>query len=80
MLHNAILALGTAFSDDPAIRDLKSRMYFLEKAKTYQEDECSRPNLCVVNALSLIGSFHSSQGDPTLGYVVFGEPCNAPFC
>ncbi|KAJ3560388.1 hypothetical protein NP233_g10873 [Leucocoprinus birnbaumii] len=72
MLHNALLALGTAFSDDPDIRDLKARMYFLEKAKGYMEDECSRPHLCVVNALSLIGSFHSSQGDPTLGYVFFG--------
>ncbi|KAF9453398.1 hypothetical protein P691DRAFT_755650 [Macrolepiota fuliginosa MF-IS2] len=72
MLHNAILALGTAFSDDPTIRDLKARMYFLDKAKSYWEDECSRPHLCVVQALSLIGSFHSSQGEQTLGYVFFG--------
>lgn len=73
MLHNAILALGTGFSDDPAIRNLKSRTYFLEKAKSYIEEECSKPRLCVVQALSLIGGFHSSQGDQTLGYVFFGD-------
>ncbi len=73
MLHNAILAVGTAFSDNPAVRDLRARMYFLEKAKSYLEEECSRPHLSVVQALSLVGSFHSSQGDRTLGYVVFGE-------
>lgn len=73
MLHNAILAVGTAFSDVPAIRDLRSRMYFLEKANSYFDEECSRPQLCVVQALALIGSFHSSQGDRTLGYIFFGE-------
>lgn len=73
MLHNALMAIGTAFSDDPTIRDLRTRMYFVEKAKTYMEDECSKPHLSVVNALSLLGSFHSSQGDQTLGYVFFGE-------
>jgi hypothetical protein len=73
MLHNAILALGATFSDDPTIRDLRTRTCFLEKAKSYIEDECSRPHLSVVNALSLIGSFHSGQGDQTLGYVFFGE-------
>ncbi|XP_006455146.1 hypothetical protein AGABI2DRAFT_209475, partial [Agaricus bisporus var. bisporus H97] len=72
MLHNAVLALGTGFSDDPTIRDLKTRLYFLEKAKSYIENECSRPHISVVNALSLIASFHSSQGDQTLGFIYFG--------
>jgi hypothetical protein len=73
MLHNAILALGTAFSDVPTLRDLKTRLYFLEKAKSYIEVECSRPHISVVNALSLIASFYSSQGDQTLGFVYFGK-------
>jgi hypothetical protein len=73
MLHNAILALGTAFSNVPTIRDLKTRLYFLEKAKSYIEDECSRPHISVVNALSLIASFYSSQSDQTLGFVYFGK-------
>jgi hypothetical protein len=73
MLHNALIALATAFSDDPRIRDLNSRQFFARKAKSYIEAECQRPNISVVHALSIIGSFHSSQGDQTLGYMYFGE-------
>lgn len=72
MLHNALIALASAFSDDPRIRDLNSRQFFARKAKSYIEQECQRPNISVVHALSIIGSFHSSQGDQTLGYMYFG--------
>ncbi|KAJ7151924.1 fungal-specific transcription factor domain-containing protein [Mycena crocata] len=72
MLHNALIALATAFSDDPRIRDLKSRQYFAAAAKNYIEEECQRPNISVVHALSILGSFHSSQGDQMLGYMYFG--------
>jgi hypothetical protein len=73
MLHNALMSLATAFSDDPRIRDLSSRQYFARKAKTYMEAECHRPNISVLHALSILGSFHSSQGEQTLGYVYFGQ-------
>ncbi|KAF8892873.1 hypothetical protein BD779DRAFT_1507469 [Infundibulicybe gibba] len=72
MLHNALLALATAFSDDLRIRDLKARQYFAVAAKNLIESECQKPNLSVVHALSILGSFHSSQGDQTLGYLYFG--------
>lgn len=73
MLHNALMSLATAFSDQPRIRDLNSRQYFARKAKDYIESECQRPNISVVHALSILASFHSSQGDQTLGYLYFGE-------
>jgi hypothetical protein len=73
MLHNALIALAMAFSDDPQIRDLESRQQFARKAKSYIEAECQRPNISVVHALSIIGSFHSCQGDQTLGYMYFGK-------
>jgi len=73
MLHNALLALATAFSDDPRIRDLKTRNRFAQLAKSYVEKECQSPNISVVHALSILGSFHSAQGDNTLGYIYFGE-------
>jgi len=73
MLHNALVALATAFSDDPRIRDLKSRQYFARRAKSYIDTECERPNISVVHALSILGSFHSSMGDQTLGYLYFGQ-------
>jgi hypothetical protein len=72
MLHNALVACALAFLDDPRFRDLKARQYFADKAKSFLEDECQKPNISVVQALSLIGSFHSSQGDQTLGYLYFG--------
>ncbi|EDR10666.1 uncharacterized protein LACBIDRAFT_317399 [Laccaria bicolor S238N-H82] len=41
MLHNALIALETAFLDDPNIRDLKSRRCFADAAKCYLEVEFS---------------------------------------
>lgn len=73
MLHNALVALATAFSDDSRIRDLRARQCFARKAKGYIEAECHSPNISVVHALSILASFHSSQGDQTLGYLYFGE-------
>jgi hypothetical protein len=73
MLHNALMALATSFSDNPRVRDLKSRQYFAQLAKSYIDKECQSPNISVVHALSILGSFHASQGDQTLGYMYFGE-------
>lgn len=72
MLHNALLALATAFSDDARLRSVRTRAWFAERAKSYVEHECARPNVSVVHALGLIASFHSGQGDQTLGYLYFG--------
>jgi len=73
MLHNALIALALAFLDEPKFRDLKSRQYFANTAKSFIEAECQKPNLSVVHALSILASFHSSQGDQTLGYMYFGK-------
>ncbi|EDR01153.1 uncharacterized protein LACBIDRAFT_312485 [Laccaria bicolor S238N-H82] len=72
MLHNALVALGTAFLDDPNIRDLKSRRCFADTAKCYLEVECQKPQLSVVHALDFLAAFHASQGDQTLGFLYFG--------
>ncbi|KAF9011740.1 hypothetical protein BDQ17DRAFT_1503158 [Cyathus striatus] len=72
MLHNALVALACCFSDDPRICDLNSRQYFAEEAKKYIEEECRRPTLSGIHALSTLASFYSSQGDQALGYAYFG--------
>lgn len=72
MLHNALVALALALLDDPELTDLKTRLRFASTAKSFIEDECRRPNLSVVQALSILASFHSSQGDQTLGYMYSG--------
>ena len=72
MLHNALIAVATAFSDDPLVKDLKTRQVFANEAKGYLERECQMPNISVVHALSMLGSFHSGLGEQTLGYLYFG--------
>lgn len=72
MLHNALLAVATAFSDDPAIKDPITRQKFSDKAKSYLEDECERPKLSAMTALSILANYHSSENHATLGYIYFG--------
>ena len=72
MLHNAILALATAFSDNPNIRNNQMRDRLAQKAKEYLETECQKPNLSVINALNTLASYHSSRGEQSLGYLYFG--------
>ena len=73
MLHNSLVALALAFSDDPRFRDLQARKYFVDAAKSYMETECQQPNISVVQALSFLGSFYGSQGDQGLGFLYFGS-------
>ncbi|KAI0260216.1 hypothetical protein BC834DRAFT_973601 [Gloeopeniophorella convolvens] len=72
MLHNAMLAVATAFSDDPMIKDPAARRQFADSAKSYLEDECELPKLSAMTALSLLANYHSSENHPTLGYIYFG--------
>ncbi|KAJ3799488.1 hypothetical protein GGU11DRAFT_679358, partial [Lentinula aff. detonsa] len=72
MLHNALLAVAAGFSDKPQVREYKARKCFADEAKRLMESEVQRPNVSVVHALSMLGSFHSSSGEQGLGYVYFG--------
>ncbi|KIY71692.1 hypothetical protein CYLTODRAFT_368800 [Cylindrobasidium torrendii FP15055 ss-10] len=72
MLHNALIALASAFSDDVRIRDYKSRKYFADEAKRLWEVEAAKPNIAVVHALAILASFHSTNGEQTIGYMYFG--------
>jgi hypothetical protein len=67
MLHNALLAVATAFSDDPAIKDPATRQLFADKAKSFLENECELPKLSVITALSILANYYSSTNHPTLG-------------
>ncbi|KAH6911585.1 hypothetical protein BKA70DRAFT_860549 [Coprinopsis sp. MPI-PUGE-AT-0042] len=71
MLHNALLAVGLALLDEP-FRSLEFRRHFGNEAKSYCDLECSQPNLSTVHAVSMLGTFFSSSGDQTLGFVYFG--------
>lgn len=72
MLHNALAALALTFLDDPKFRDLKTRQYYIDKAKSFMEAECRHPSISVVQALSFLGSSYASQGEQVLGFLYFG--------
>ncbi|KAJ7062679.1 fungal-specific transcription factor domain-containing protein [Mycena amicta] len=72
MLHNALLALGSAFSEDPSVRAISSRRSIAAHAKSFIEAEVMRPDISVVNGLATLASFHSGHGEVMLGYMYFG--------
>jgi hypothetical protein len=72
MLHNSILALALAYSDNPYLSRLKTRALFVDQAKRYLEAECARPSLACVHALGYLASYYSGQGEQNLGFLFFG--------
>jgi hypothetical protein len=78
MLHNALLALATGFSDDPLIRDIRSRQHFANAAKSFIDSDSRTPNITVLQALSILGTFHSGEGEQNLGYMYFGKKQHVP--
>ena len=72
MLHNSILALALAYSDNPYLSKLKTRALFVDQAKRYLEAECARPSLACVHALGYLASYYSGQGEQNLGFLFFG--------
>lgn len=72
MLHNSVLALSTAYSDDPLIKDIRYRKMYARKAKSYIEADCQRPTIPLITALGVLAAFHSAAGEQSLGYLYFG--------
>lgn len=71
-LHNALLAVASAFSHSPEIASAPARAFFADKAKGYVEAECAHPSMSCVLALSILASFYSGMGMQTLGFMYFG--------
>ncbi|KAF7360375.1 Zn(2)-C6 fungal-type domain-containing protein [Mycena venus] len=61
MLHNAILCLSLAFSDEPYLRDPKTRLCFATAAKTLHA--YTKADLSTVQAMNFLGSFYSDIGE-----------------
>ena len=77
-VQNALLAVATAFSDDPLVRARQNRELFAKKAKAMLEDEVSKPSLSTVMGFSLLGTFHSGGNEHGLGFMYFGEFSSGP--
>ncbi|KAJ7291319.1 hypothetical protein C8J57DRAFT_1491814 [Mycena rebaudengoi] len=72
MLHNAIMAIAAVYSDDPHINDWTSREYFATEAKRCLESECQKPDIGLIHALGLLGTYHADLGASILGDLYFG--------
>ncbi|KAH6903222.1 hypothetical protein BKA70DRAFT_603926 [Coprinopsis sp. MPI-PUGE-AT-0042] len=72
MLHNVLVALALNLLDDPVLKATETKELYIAEAKKYIDKECGQPNLSTVHALSTLGTYHSSQGDQTLGFMYFG--------
>ncbi|KAJ6449065.1 hypothetical protein C8R45DRAFT_147581 [Mycena sanguinolenta] len=61
MLHNALLSVSAAFSDNPYLRNPETRRYFALTAQAYFDIKKSDPN--TINGLSYIGAFYIDRGE-----------------
>ena len=74
MLHNAILALATAYTDSEPLRDVKNRMEFARKAEEYIAREFERPTLSGVQAFAYLADFYLDLGQK-VGFVQHSSIC-----
>jgi len=70
MLHNALLSLSTVYSDQAYLRDPKTRLCFVRAAEILQPH--TKPDLSMIQALSLLGTYYSDSGDRIRGELYFG--------
>ncbi|GAA5899523.1 hypothetical protein JCM8208_000581 [Rhodotorula glutinis] len=72
LLHNAILALACALSDDQRAKESGAAKSLARQAKALVEEEGERPTLSTLQGLLLVGSFHSGNRLQGLGYLYSG--------
>ena len=73
MLHNIVVAVALAYSDDRALRERALRDKFISQGKLSLDSECQRPTLSTVQSLDLLSSYYSGMGEQTLGFLHFGS-------
>ena len=72
LLHNAVLSLGLAYSDDPNLAGNEYRKRFAAEAVKYINSEAERPLISTVLGLLALGNFFCSSGLSGLGYLYSG--------
>ncbi|TXT07674.1 uncharacterized protein COLE_04598 [Cutaneotrichosporon oleaginosum] len=72
LLHNYILAVGLAFSDEEHLRAQTTRRLFATEGDRTLDRECSMPCVGTVQGLAIRASWASTMGDYSLGWVYQG--------
>ncbi|KAF7364184.1 Zn(2)-C6 fungal-type domain-containing protein [Mycena sanguinolenta] len=61
MLHNALLSVSAAFSDNPYLRNPETRRYFAQTAQGYFD--MKKPDSNTINGLTFIAAFYIDHGE-----------------
>ncbi|CCO37356.1 hypothetical protein BN14_11511 [Rhizoctonia solani AG-1 IB] len=77
MLHCALIAYASAFSDDPEIRSPFFRGRFAQHAKQWLDYEFERPAAALVRALALLSEYHCGIGEQSAGFMYMGMSIRA---
>ncbi|KAG8740508.1 hypothetical protein FRC10_004201 [Ceratobasidium sp. 414] len=77
MLHCAIMAFASAFSDDPTIRSRATREKFAVHAKRWLDEEIGQPVMGLVRSLALLAEYHCALGQREAGYMYMGMSIRA---
>ncbi|EUC57315.1 fungal specific transcription factor [Rhizoctonia solani AG-3 Rhs1AP] len=77
MLHCALLAYGSAFSDNPELRSPALRAEFARYAKQWLDYEFERPVMGLVRALALLAEYHCGIGERSTGFMYMGMSIRA---
>ncbi|KAG8696341.1 hypothetical protein FRC09_008570, partial [Ceratobasidium sp. 395] len=72
MLHCAIMAFATAFSDNPALCAPETRAVFALSAKQRLDEEFKDPAMSLVRALALLAEYSCGVGEMNTGYMYMG--------
>jgi hypothetical protein len=72
LLHNAILAIALAFSDDAYLRSAATRRIFADHAKSFMDGEGERPTVATAQAFAHLASYHSLAAEHNLGWLYIG--------
>ncbi|KAH7338366.1 hypothetical protein B0J17DRAFT_421242 [Rhizoctonia solani] len=77
MLHCALLAYASAFSDNPEIQSSSFRTELARYAKQWLDYEFERPVMALVRALALLAEYHCGIGEGGAGYMYMGMSIRA---
>ncbi|KAG9119740.1 hypothetical protein FRC07_005080 [Ceratobasidium sp. 392] len=77
MLHCAIFAFASGFSDDASIGSRATRDKFAAQAKRWLDHEFEQPVMSLVRSLALLAEYHIAIGERETGYMYMGMSIRA---
>ncbi|KAK7044585.1 Zn(2)-C6 fungal-type domain-containing protein [Favolaschia claudopus] len=73
ILHNAIFAVISAFSDSLYLRERRTRQRFINTAKPLIDAELWKPDISLVHAFAFLGTYYANYGERIQAELYFGK-------